>query len=204
MLAAAAEESGWFGEYVVLFDLAFCQSTLTDLRRYFYDEYQTESRQRSSRSGFDRRGLPVSMGPRIDRLGHHRVKEVLDRHRDLNDDGEELRILRMLKYFEKYPPHAAGPVAPWADCLLSSDGVEAAKYVIDVDTAVVDVDSVIIGVLKVKAEVSERGAAGASGGSSSAGALWPGQAQRRATKVAVGARMEAIQWTRLLSRRAWK
>ena len=145
---ASADPLYPYAEYVEIFDRPFCQTTLDELRRYFYEHRSsTTERESLSRSGKLRTtSIPLEIGPVIERPEHAGVKQLLDSHRASSQDEDEFRVLGMLKYFEKYPPSLGGPVAPWVRC-VGDAAVEPWAIDVSEEAEVIDVEKFIFAVL---------------------------------------------------------
>jgi hypothetical protein len=139
-------------EYVRLFSAVFSRQQFEQLHGHYYKVRAiAEGRgEHSTRSGRERRTerrfKPYTM---IERAPPG-AKELLDKHIGDGEDEQALKIMRALRYFEKYPRFhgGGGPVAPWASCLVDS----AVEWhgVVDLSHDEVDVEAFIIDALVVK------------------------------------------------------
>jgi hypothetical protein len=70
---------------------------------------------------------------------------------DAGEHEKALKVMRALRYFEKYPRAFGGPAPPWHSCLVESGEI------IDVSMDVIDVEAVILEVVLTKVVKAEPG-----------------------------------------------
>jgi hypothetical protein len=137
--------------YFRMFSMPFSRQQYNELLEYYFAEHAVAQLTRTTRSGTVRQSeRQIKPWTMISRAPQG-VQGELSKLTDAGEHEKALKIMRALRYFEKYPRAFGGPAPPWHSCLVESGEI------IDVSMDVIDVEAVIFEVLLMKVVKPEPG-----------------------------------------------
>ena len=148
-------------EYAQIFSKPFCGQQFDELRAYYCTERpaMVDAEREPTRRGTQRvNKRSVRLRARIE-TAPDGVKGKLDAHLRGDDKEQALLIMRVLRYFERYPRMLGGPLPPWETCMFGDGEV---GDLVDLTADEIDVESFVNDVLVTKVVKAEPGAGGAA------------------------------------------
>ena len=142
-----------YADYFHMFNMPFSHHQYDELSEYYFAEH-TQAQlvdPWTTRSGAvrqsERQVKPWTMISRAPQGVQGELAKLVD----AGEHEKALKVMRALRYFEKYPRAFGGPAPPWHSCLVESGEI------IDVSMDVIDVEAVILEVVLTKVVKAEPG-----------------------------------------------
>jgi hypothetical protein len=148
-----------YAEYVDLVSAPFSGSLFNELHDHYYKVRTSKVVENFATRGGTTRRAEVLIKPwsMIDRVSPG-AKEQLDHCLAVGDRETGLKVMRALRYFDKYPHSlTGGPKPPWHTCLLHAGEVTDVREIIDVSTDVIDVEAVVMEIVLTRVVKAELG-----------------------------------------------